>query len=224
MIMKHTEIIKDLPEGVLAQRGTGLYSVTPRMPLGKITAEQLSVINSVVQDFGLPSVRVTAGQRLKIQGIPEDMVSAVIDRLGPLGEFCKYYVQACPGSATCRMGMQDSIAMGVRLEAWLNTVNLPCKLKAGVSGCSMCCAESFVRDVGLVGKKNGWTVVFGGNAGRRVRKGDVLADNVSGDRAMALIEAALGLYAGEGKKGERTARFVERVGIESVKAALPDKS
>ena len=66
------------------------------------------------------------------------------------------------------------------------------------------------------------TVVFGGNAGKRVRVGDVLADNVSGDGAMAVIEAALALYAREGKKGERTARFVERVGIENVKAALPD--
>jgi NAD(P)H-nitrite reductase large subunit len=191
------------------------------MPLGEIMPEQLSVINSVVRDFGLPGVRVTAGQRLKIQGIPEEKVRAVIDRLGAVGEFCKYYVQACPGSATCRLGMQDSMAMGVRLESWLNTVDLPCKLKAGVSGCSMCCSESFVRDVGLVGKKNGWTVVFGGNAGRRVRKGDVLADNVSDDRAMALIEAALGLYAREARKGERTARFVERVGIECVKASLP---
>ena len=159
---------------------------------------------------------------MKIQGIPEDRVRAVIDQLGAVGEFCKYYVQACPGSATCRMGMQDSMATGARLEEWLNTVDLPCKLKAGVSGCSMCCAESFVRDVGLVGKKRGWTVVFGGNAGKRVRKGDILTENVSDDGAMAVIEAALGLYAQEGKKGERTARFVERVGLERVKAVLSD--
>ena len=221
--MKKIDITNDFPAGVLAQREAGLYSITPRMPLGNISAEQLAIINGVVQDFGLPGVRVTAGQRLKLQSIPEDKVLAILDRLGPVGEFCKYYVQACPGSAACRMGMQDSMALGARLEEWLNTVDLPCKLKVGVSGCSMCCAESFVRDIGLVGKKNGWTVVFGGNAGKRVRKGDVLAENVSGDGAMAVIEAALGLYGREGKKGERTARFVERVGIERVKAVVPGR-
>lgn len=216
MIMKQLDIMNDLPKGALVQRGGGLYSITPRMPLGRITPEQLSAINAVVQDFDLPGVRVTAGQRLKIQGIPEDKVRKVLDRLGPVGEFCKYYVQACPGNTACRMGMQDSMAMGERLETWLNTVDLPVKLKSGVSGCSMCCSESFVRDVGLVGKKHGWTVVFGGNAGKRVRKGDVLAENLSDDEALSVIGVALEVYAAQARKGERTARFVERVGIEAI--------
>ncbi|MDD3313097.1 nitrite reductase [Pseudodesulfovibrio sp.] len=218
--MKHDALIEEMPKGALAQAGGGLYSVTPRMPLGCISPEQLDIINSVVRDFNLPGVRVTAGQRLKLQGIPKDQVRAVIDRLGPVGEFCHYYVQACPGSATCRMGMRDSMAMGERLETFLNTVTLPCKLKAGVSGCSMCCAESYVRDVGLVGRNGGWTVLFGGNAGKRVRTGDVLAENVSDDEALAIIARVLDLYAREAKSRERTARFVERVGVEAVRRVV----
>ncbi len=218
--MKNMELLDDLPKGALAQTGEGVYSVTPRMPLGQITPEQLNSINSVVQSFNLPGVRVTAGQRLKIQGIPEDKVREVIARLGPVGEFCKYYVQACPGTTSCRLGMQNSMEMGLRLEKFLNGCSLPCKLKAGVSGCSMSCAESYVRDVGLVGKKNGWTVLFGGNAGKRVRKGDVLAENVADDRALELIDAVLGFYAAEARPRERTARFVERVGVEAVKQAV----
>ena len=210
----------ELPKGALAQAGKGFYSVTPRMPLGTISAEQLDIINSVVRDFGLPGVRVTAGQRLKLQGIPEGRVQEVVDRLGPVGEFCKYYVQACPGSTTCRMGMRDSMAMGGRLETFLNTLDLPSKLKCGVSGCSMCCAESFVRDVGLVGRNKGWTVLFGGNAGKRVRVADELARDVSDDEALDIMARALALYARDAKRNERTARFVERVGIEAVRSAL----
>ncbi|MEF2232063.1 MAG: nitrite reductase [Pseudodesulfovibrio sp.] len=209
-----------LPEVALPQAGKGLYSVTPRMPLGRITPDQLAIINSMVHDFRLPGVRVTAGQRLKIQGIPEDRVREVIARLGPVGEFCKYYVQACPGTTACRMGMRDSMTMGERLETFLNTVDLPCKLKCGVSGCSMCCTESFVRDVGLVGRKKGWTVLFGGNAGRRVRVADELARDIPDGEALAAIAKALDFYAREGKRNERTARFVERVGIEAVRAAV----
>lgn len=209
-----------LPEGVLAQRQEGLYSVSPRLALGRITPDQLNIINTVVQEFGLPGVRVTAGQRLKLQGIPENRLDEVLLRLGPVGEFCKYYVQACPGITSCRLAMQDSMDMGARLEEFLNAFTLPAKVKAGVSGCSMCCSESYVRDIGLVGKKQGWTVIFGGNAGKRVRVGDVLAEDVSGEEALHVIGQILVRYADDGRKRERTARFVERVGIKTVKAEI----
>ncbi|ADU62734.1 MAG: nitrite reductase [Pseudodesulfovibrio sp.] len=209
-----------LPEGVQAQRQEGLYSVTPRLALGRINPEQLNIINAVVQEFRLPGVRVTAGQRLKLQGIPGDRLDEVIRHLGPVGEFCKYYVQACPGVTSCRLAMQDSMDTGARLEEFLNTFTLPAKVKAGVSGCSMCCSESFVRDIGLVGKKQGWTVIFGGNAGKRVRVGDVLAEDVSNDEALRVIGQTLAHYAANGRKRERTARFVERVGIKAVMAAI----
>jgi len=218
--MKNKEIIEGLPKGAIVQRGGGLYSVTPRMPLGQITPEHLNTINSVVQEFNLSGVRVTAGQRLKIQGIPEDKLKAVIEKLGPVGEFCKYYVQACPGTNACRLAMQDSMGMGAKLEEFLNGFTLPWKLKTGVSGCSMSCSESYVRDVGLVGKNKGWTVLFGGNAGKRVREGDILAEDVSEQKALEIIGKALDFYSRNAKVRERTARFVERVGIDAVKEAV----
>lgn len=208
------------PKAALVQRGGGTYSVAPRVALGQITPEQLNIINDVVQEYKLPGVRLTAGQKMKIQGIPEDKVLEVIERLGPVGEFCKYYVQTCPGNRTCKFGMQDSIGFGQQLEEYLNEFELPSKLKVGISGCSMCCSESYVRDVGLIGKKKGWTVVFGGNAGKRVRKGDVLAENLSDQQALECIGKVLNLYADKAKPKERTARFIERVGIETVKTAL----
>lgn len=214
------KVIEGLPKGAIAQRGNGLYSITPRMALGQITPEHLNIINSVVQDFNLPGVRVTAGQRLKIQGIPEDKIQDVLDRLGPVGEFCKYYVQACLGTTACRLAMQDSMALGAKLEEFLNGFDLPSKLKAGVSGCSMCCSESLIRDVGLIGKRHGWTVAFGGNGGKRVRKADVLAENVSEEEAFEIIRKTLVFYSKNAKPKERTARFVERVGIDAVKEAV----
>ncbi|WP_319466726.1 nitrite reductase [uncultured Pseudodesulfovibrio sp.] len=213
-------IPENLPKGAVAQRGGTLYSVRPRTPLGEISAEQLNVINSVVQDFNLPGVRVTAAQRLSIRGIPGEKVAEVIERLGPVGELCHYYVQACLGTTGCRLAMQDSMKLGARLEEFLNEFELPAKLKCGVSGCSMCCSESYVRDVGLVGTAKGWTVVFGGNAGKGVRKGDVIAENVSDDKALEVIGKVLDFYRDNAKKKERTARFVARVGIEAVLKAL----
>ena len=218
--MDKKQLIEVLPKGAVVQRGGGMYSVTPRVPLGQITPEHLNIINSVVQEFNLSGVRVTAGQRLKIQGIPEDKIQDVLDKLGPVGEFCKYYVQACPGTTACRLGMQDSLDMGAKLEEFLNGLDLPAKLKAGVSGCAMCCSESLVRDVGLIGKRHGWTVAFGGNAGKHVREADILAENVSEETALEIIRKALDFYSKNAKVKERTARFVKRVGIDAVKEAV----
>lgn len=213
-------MIGDLPQGAVVQRGEGMYSISPRIPLGQISPEQLNTINAVVQEFDLPGVRITAGQRMKIQGIPEDKLQLVIDRLGPVGEFCHYYVQACLGTTACRLAMRDSMVMGARLEEFLNGLTLPSKLKVGVSGCSMSCSESYVRDIGLVGKKKGWTVLFGGNGGKRVRKGDIVAEDVSDDMALEVVSKVLDFYAKNAKMKERTARFVERLGIEAVEEHL----
>lgn len=212
--------MKNLPKGAVASRGDGLYSLMARTPLGDVPAETLNTINAVVQEFDLPGVRVTGRQRIQLLGIPEEKLEAVVERLGEVGEVCKYFVQACVGNTACKFGMQNSLEMGGRLEEFLNDFSLPCKLKSGVSGCSMSCAESYVRDVGLVGKKSGWTVVFGGNAGKGVRKADTLAENVAPDEALKIIGKALDFYRENAKKRERTARFVERVGIEAVMEAV----
>lgn len=212
--------MQEIPKGAIASRGDGLYSIMARTPLGDVSAEQLNTINEVVRDFGLPGVRVTGRQRIQLLGVPEDKLDAVVERLGAVGEVCKYFVQACLGNTGCRFGMQDSLEMGARLETFLNDFDLPCKLKSGVSGCSMSCAESYVRDVGLVGKKSGWTVVFGGNAGKGVRKADTLVQDASPEEALRIVGKALDFYKENAKKKERTARFVERVGIAAVLDAI----
>lgn len=214
------ELLDSLPAGAVRSRGDGMYSIMARTPLGDVSAERLQIINAVVQEFGLPGVRVTARQRVQLLGIPEDKVQAVVDRLREVGEVCKYFVQACVGNTSCRFGMQDSLTMGADLEAFLNGFSLPAKLKSGVSGCSMSCAESYVRDVGMVGKKTGWTILFGGNAGKQVRKADVLAESVSAEEGLEIIGKVLDFYRENAKKKERTARFVERVGFDAVKEAV----
>jgi len=110
--------------------------------------------------------------------------------------------------------------MGMEIEKLFENKDLPAKVKIGVSGCPFCCGESYVRDVGLIGKKKGWTVIFGGNSAGRPRIGDVLAENISKDEAIQMIKNCLQYYKDNAKKKERTARFITRVGIESLQEHL----
>ncbi|MCQ1538127.1 NAD(P)/FAD-dependent oxidoreductase [Methanocalculus taiwanensis] len=164
---------------------------------------------------------MTSGQRMVLVGIEEENVEGVWNELGmTVGQAtapCVHYVQACPGTAVCRYGKQDSLGLGIELEGLYLDQQLPAKLKMGVSGCPRCCGESYLRDVGVVGDSKGWTVIFGGNSGGRPRIGNVVAKNLSKGEVIDLVQRLVQYYRSNGKPGERTARFVERVGFDAIK-------
>lgn len=218
--MNMEEYIKTLPKGAVRPRKDGTYTVVPRMRLGQMDADLLQAVSRAVREHGLPGVRLAASQRMMIDNVPGEALRDVVEAVGLVGDCYAYKVQPCLGAAGCKLGQQDSIGAADRLERMLAGFTLPAKLKTGVSGCSMCCAESMARDVGLFGRKHGWTVSFGGNAGKRVRKADILAEDVTEAEAFVILSRALAFYAEHGKVKERTARFVERVGIDAVKQAI----
>lgn len=212
------------PKGAIAQRGADSYAIVTRLPSGVISADQLESLARAIRQYDIPIAKLTSGQRVALVGIKGADVPGVQACLnmgqGRAVKHGVHYVQACPGTAACGYGQQDSLGLGARLEALFDTLELPAKVKVGVSGCPMCCGESYVRDIGLVGRKGGWTVVFGGNAGGRPRVGDELASGLTADQALELVGRVLEHYRAHAKPCQRTARFVEARGIESVRAAL----
>jgi NAD(P)H-nitrite reductase large subunit len=90
----------------------------------------------------------------------------------------------------------------------------------GISGCPRCCGESHTRDIGIMGTSRGWTVIFGGNSGTRPRIGDIIARNLSGEEALDLAERLLEFYRNHAKPKERTARFMERTGMDTLRSEL----
>ncbi len=212
------------PKGAVLQRDKETYAIFPRMPVGLLTPENLDKLTLVVKKYRIPVVKAVSGQRIALFGIKGEDVEEIWRELAmetaKPTKFCVHYVQACPGTAVCSLGVQDSLELGRELEKLFFGMELPAKMKIGVSGCSMTCGESFVRDIGVQGKKNGWTFIFGGNSGGHPRIGDVLAEDLTTDQVLELAKKSLEYYQANGKKRERTARFIERTGIEAMKTAL----
>lgn len=218
--------MKDMeqPVGAILQRDKETYAIVPRMPVGLATAENLQDIVNVVQKYTIPIIKITSGQRLALVGMKGEMVDDIWKDLkmdvGKATELCLHYVQACPGNAVCKFGVQDSLGLGIEMENLFLGMALPAKVKIGISGCPFCCGESFVRDIGIFGKKNGWTLIFGGNSARRPRIGDIIAEDIDKEAAISLAGKCLEYYATHGKNKERTARFIERIGIDELKKAV----
>ena len=215
---------EETPPGAILQRDRKTYAIVPRTPAGLVSPEILDAISFVVRKYNIPITKITSGQRLALVGIKREEVDQIWHDLkmevGAAVGLCVHYVQACPGTEVCKFGVRDSLGMGLELEKLYVGMDLPAKVKIGVSGCPFCCAESYVRDIGLIGKKKGWIVTFGGNSGGRPRIGDVIAKDISDAEAVALIKRCLNYYRDNVEKKLRTARFVEKIGIEAIKQAL----
>lgn len=212
------------PPGAFIQRDKQTYAIVPRTPVGLVTPELLENIARVAKKYEIPIIKLTSAQRMALVGMKPEVVDSVWEELGtgigPAVEKCVHYVQACPGTAVCKYGIQDSLGLGTRLEQLLVGMELPAKGKIGVSGCPFCCAESFVRDFGVFGKKTGWTFIFGGNSGRNARIGDIIAQDLTDDQVVELAMKCLNYYKENAKPMERTSRFINRIGIEEFKKAV----
>ncbi len=214
----------ELPSGAILQRDKTTYAIVPRTPVGLVTPENLENIAAVARKFDIPVIKITSGQRFALVGIKQEDVEPVWRDLGmDIGkatELCLHYVQACPGTAVCKFGTQDSLGLGQKIEEFFIGMDLPAKVKIGVSGCPFCCGESFVRDIGIFGKKTGWNLVVGGCSARRPRVGDLIHEKIPSDEVIPLVKRTLEYYQENAKKKERMAKFIDRIGIENVKDAL----
>ncbi len=214
----------DTPDGAILQRDGKTWAIVPRTPVGLVSADTLEALARTIRKFDIPVAKITSGQRLALVGLKESQLEAAWEELGTdIGratELCLHYVQACPGTAVCKLGLRDSLGFGVELEQTFGGMDLPAKVKIGVSGCPMCCGESKVRDVGFIGRKDGWQMFVGGSSAGRPRIGDELAKGLSREEALSLTRKFLEYYAKNSGPRLRTAKFMKRHPIDEIKAAL----
>jgi NAD(P)H-nitrite reductase large subunit len=210
--------------GAIPQRDGKGFAIMTRIPAGITKPKDLERIAAIGKKYRIPIMKITSGQRIILAGIAEEDVPKVFADLGPLArpevKPGVKFVQACLGTEMCRYGSQDSIALAGQIEKRLYNKEFPAKVKIGVSGCQRCCSESQLRDVGIIGTTRGWMVFFGGNAGTKPRIGDLIVSGLSSDEAIDCTVRLLEYYRDQAQKKERTARFMERKGIEAMKREL----
>jgi len=204
----------------------GTYSVVPRMWGGETSASELRRIADVVDKYAIPTVKVTGGQRIDLLGVKKADLPGVWRDLGmPSGHaYAKALrtVKTCVGSEWCRFGTQDSTRMGQQLERALWRMYAPHKVKLAVSGCPRNCAESGIKDVGVIGVDSGWEIYVAGNGGIKTEVAQFLVKVATHEDVLEVAGAFLQLYREEGWYLERTVHYVARVGLDHVRKAVVD--
>ncbi|MEX1153821.1 (2Fe-2S)-binding protein, partial [Parvibaculum sp.] len=205
----------------------GTYSVIPRMWGGVTNAGELRAIADVVEKFAIPTVKITGGQRVDLLGVKKEDLPAVWADLNAAGMVSGHAygkalrtVKTCVGSEWCRFGTQDSTGLGIRLERMTWGSWMPHKFKMAVSGCPRNCAEATIKDFGVVAVESGWELSVGGNGGIKVRATDFLCKVGTDAEVFEYCGAFIQLYREEARYLERTAPWIERVGLDHVRTRI----
>ena len=204
----------------------GTYSVIPRMWGGHTTPDELRRIADAADKYKIPTVKVTGGQRIDLLGVKKEDLANVWKDIGmPTGmAYAKALrtVKTCVGSEWCRFGTQDSTQMGKDLERALWAMYSPHKVKLAVSGCPRNCAESGIKDVGIIGVDSGWELYVGGNGGIKTEVAQFLVKVKTSQEVLEYAGGFLQLYREEGWYLERTVHYIHRVSLDHVKKAIVD--
>ncbi len=222
-----SRFINERAHGNIQKDGT--YSVIPRIFGGSTTAQQLMDLGRIAEKWNVPTVKFTGGQRIDMLGLKKHELPGIWGDLSEAGFVSGHAygkalrtVKTCVGSEWCRFGTQDSTRLGILLEELTWGSWMQHKYKLAVSGCPRNCAEATIKDFGVVCVDSGYELHVGGNGGIKVRVTDLLCKVETEEEVLEYVGAFTQKYREEAHYLERTAPWVERVGLTYIKECILD--
>jgi len=207
----------------------GTYSVVPRMWGGLTNPRELRAIADAADKYGVPTVKVTGGQRIDLLGVKKEDLPAMWADLNEAGLVSGHAyskglrtVKTCVGREHCRFGTQDSTGLGMKLEKRLWGSWTPHKVKLGVSGCPRNCAEATCKDLGIICVDSGFEIGVGGAAGMDLKEIQPLVKVATEAEAEEWSVAFVQLYREHAKYLDRPYKWIAKVGLDWVREALLD--
>jgi nitrite reductase (NADH) large subunit len=220
-----SRFINERAHGNIQKDGT--YSVVPRMFGGLVKPDELRAIADVCDKYDVPEMKVTGGQRIDLFGVKKEDLPPMWKDLTAAGFVSGHAygkamrtVKTCAGKTWCRFGTQNSTGLGVQLEELTWGSWMPHKFKLAVSGCPRNCAEATIKDFGVVCVDSGYELHIGGNGGIKVRVTDLLTKVDTEEEVLEYCGAFTQMYREEAHYLERTAPWVERIGLTGIRERL----
>ncbi|WP_424355938.1 NAD(P)/FAD-dependent oxidoreductase [Methanobacterium sp. MBAC-LM] len=212
-----------LEKGAVIQKDMETYAIIPYIPGGLVDSATLIKIANIAEKYHAKTLKVTSNQRIAIIGIKYGDIDKIWEDLDmkPEGFIGKKVRSAkfCPGTTYCKKGEQDAVKMGMEIDENFQGMELPNKIKIGVSGCKNSCAESAVKDIGLIGTKRGWNLLVGGICGIKPMIGQTFATNLSDGEVLGIISKIIEHYK-ENEENKRLGRFINKIGFEKFKSEI----
>jgi nitrite reductase (NADH) large subunit len=213
---------RDLPPARIGK--AAVLSVMPDMTGGARTPAELRRAAELALRYDVP-LKEPANRAIGLVGMPRDGLTGLLrDLEWPAGyaeagddPICK----TCIGMDYCRFGQGDSMGLAAKIERRFGGLDSPGDLQLATAGCPRNCPEAQTMDIGAVAIGDGnWEIYVGGAGGPDLRKGHLLCVVDNEEDVLSCIGHVIALYRTHAEVGEATPVFVERFGIERIRAAV----
>ena len=200
--------------------GKEKYSITPMIPGGYVTPDQLIKIGEVAKKYKA-SVRLTSAQKITIGNLMKEDIDNIWKDLNmepAIKDICSVInIDICSANF-CRRSKYPIIGLGMKITKKYHGMELPAKVKIAVAGCKNSCTNAYSKDIGVLPDIDGKLfIVIGGKSGLKQRKYDLLADNLNERDVMLIIGKLLNYYKINALERERLSSFIDRLSIEKIK-------
>jgi len=215
--------------GVHAQRQAGLNYIGVVLPVGRMTAAQMSGLAVIAATQGSGTIRLTVWQNLLISDIPDAALPAAQAGLAALGldwraSNVRGALVACTGNTGCKFSATDTKGQALALAAHLDqAIALDRPVNIHLTGCPHSCAQHYIADIGLLGTKigedaiEGYTIYVGGGAGAERGLGREIYAAVPMAEMPRRIEALLRAYREHRAAGESFHDFARARAVDELR-------
>ena len=206
--------------------GKRTFAITPHIPGGFITADNLIKIGEVTKKYkGV--LKLTSGQRILITNLKEEDLKDIWNDLGMEPAVRSQYsiknVEICPANY-CKRSKHPTIGIGMKISKNFHGMALPNRTKIGVGGCRNACGGVFSKDIGvLVDVDKKFFITVGGSAGFNPRQADIVTKGLSEEEAYNLVKVILDYYNEYAAMGEKLGEFIDKIGIEKFREDVLEK-
>ncbi|WP_055069268.1 nitrite reductase [Clostridium massiliamazoniense] len=202
--------------------GRRTYGVTPHIPGGFITVDNMQKIVDVARKYD-GVLKITSGQRILITNLKEEVLEDVWKDLGMepavKTQNSMKNIEMCP-AGFCKRSKYNTIGTGMKLSKKYQWMEMPCRTKIGVAGCKNACGSVYAKDIGIIADKTGFIVTAGGSAGYNPRMADILITEITEKEALSLVDKIVEVYQEHGEEGEKLGFLIDRIGIERFRELL----
>lgn len=226
---------QDIPHshvGVFRQRQPGLNYVGASVPVGQLTAKQMTRLAEIAELYGSGELRLTVWQSVIIPNVPDTYVETIRKALRRIGfeteqSHLRSGVIACTGSSYCKFAQASTKEHALALTEYLEKrVKLDRPVNIHLTGCPNSCAQHYMGDIGLLGTKvkragetlDGYHVFLGGGFGKHQAVGRQVFSSIPHDELAPLLEKVLRGYLRNRQAEETFQAFTQRHDLNSLQA------
>lgn len=200
-------------------------SVSPGVANKKISPRQMMLLAEVAGERG--EIEYTPHHQMILR-LPAADPQRVVEQLrgagmivSPIGDVVQ--VKACD---FCDGEKKESIPYAEEIQQRLGGRQMPKELRIGFNGCGMACYGAVREDIGIVYRKGKFDLFLGAKTvGRNAHSGLPVAEGISAEEIVPLVERIVARYKQEAFPNERFHKFFQRVGeIEGYKWREPAKA